>query len=67
MFADLFANRISAFFGFDVMSGVAVIVWAVIRRGRVRLWWLPIACTVYVVPSMGLPLMLYLSEDRPVD
>ena len=60
----LFANRISAFFGLDVLiSAVVVCVFA--RAERTRLgsaWWAPAAAVLLVGVSLGLPLLLYLRE-----
>lgn len=62
LFADLFANRVSAFFGLDVVvSAIVVIVFAWCER-RLRLWWLPVLATLSVGVSLGLPLLLYLRE-----
>ena len=60
---ELFANRVSAFFGLDVIvSAVVVLVFAYVERERVKLWWLPIVATLCVGVSLGLPLLLYLRE-----
>jgi hypothetical protein len=64
-FAELFANRISAFFGADVLVSAIVVV-RFIRvesaRADVRLWWLPIVALLTVGVSLALPLFLYLRE-----
>lgn len=62
---DLFANRISAFFGLDVLIS-AVVLWIFVaveglRLGMGRLW-LPIVATCVVGVSLGLPLFLYLRQ-----
>jgi hypothetical protein len=62
---ELFANRISAFFGLDVIISAVVLVAFVLierSRGRLRLWWAPIVATLCVGVSLGLPLALYLRE-----
>jgi hypothetical protein len=69
---DLFDNRISGFFGLDVLVS-AVVLWIFIvvegsRLGMRRLW-LPLAGTCLVGVSFGLPLFLYLRQvhfDRSV-
>jgi hypothetical protein len=61
----LFANRISAFFAFDVIvSAVALILFIHVegRRLGMRLLWLPIAGVLLVGVSLGLPLFLYLRQ-----
>jgi hypothetical protein len=63
--ADLFANRISAFFAFDVLIS-AVVVLAFVRRegktSRVPSLWLPVVATCLIGVSCGLPLFLYVRE-----
>ena len=62
---QLFANRISAFFGLDVILS-AVALWVFVgvegRRAGVRHAWAPLAATLLVGVSLGLPLFLYLRE-----
>ena len=66
-FEQLFANRISGFFGWDVIVSAAVL-WAFVliegRRGRVNHLWAPVAASLAVGVSLGLPLFLYLREAR---
>ena len=63
--AQLFENRVGAFFGMDVLiSAAALLVFASVegRRTRVRGLW-PVAGAVACVGvSLGLPLLLYLRE-----
>jgi hypothetical protein len=64
-FDQLFANRISAFFGLDVLvSAVALIVFVRLegRRLGIRRLWAPVAATLAVGVSFGLPLFLYMRE-----
>jgi len=66
-FEHLFANRIGAFFGMDVLvSAVAVPVFA--GRETPRLGesgrWLPLIVVLTVGVSLGLPLLLYMRERR---
>lgn len=69
---QLFANRISAFFGLDVIVsalGLFTLIFVEGRRSRVRHLWAPVAATLLVGVSLGLPLFLYLTEvqrDRRV-
>ncbi|HSE66450.1 MAG TPA: DUF2834 domain-containing protein [Gemmatimonadales bacterium] len=64
---QLFATRVSAFFGFDVLVS-AVVLWAFMcfeeRRVSTRHRWTPVLATVLVGVSLGLPLYLYLRERR---
>jgi hypothetical protein len=64
---QLFANRISAFFGLDVIvSGVVLLAFMRVesrRLGMHRLW-LPLVALLTVGVSLALPLFLYLRETR---
>ena len=65
MMEQLFANRISAFFALDVIVS-AIVLWVFIafegtRRG-VRHTWAPVAASLTIGVSAGLPLFLYLRE-----
>ena len=66
MVEELFANRISAFFGLDVIVS-AVVLWAFIafegQRSGVRHTWAPVAASLLVGVSAGLPLFLFLRES----
>ena len=62
---QLFANRISAFFGLDVLvSSIVLLVFMRIEGRRLRLpfRWLPIAGLCAVGVSLAFPLFLYLRE-----
>jgi len=62
---QLFANRISAFFGLDVLvSSVVLLMFMRIegRKLRVRFRWMPIVGLCAVGVSLALPLFLYLRE-----
>ena len=65
MVQQLFANRISAFFGIDViMSAVALVVFLRVewRRAGLKHRWAPIAALLLVGVSLALPLALYLRQ-----
>jgi hypothetical protein len=57
---QLFANRISSFFGLDVI--VSSVVEG--RRLAMRRRWLPLVALLTVGVSLALPLFLYLREAR---
>jgi hypothetical protein len=62
---QLFANKISAFFGLDVLVSAVVLLMFIRVEGRrlgMRLLWLPIAGVFAIGASFGLPLFLYLRE-----
>jgi hypothetical protein len=62
---ELFADRIGAFFGMDVVvSAVALLVFTRIEGSRVgiRQRWIVIVAVLTVGVSLGLPLFLYLRE-----
>ena len=64
---DLFANRISSFFGLDVIVS-SVVLWVLVltegRRQQMRHLWIYIVCNLLVGVSLGLPLFLYFREAR---
>jgi hypothetical protein len=66
-FSQLFANRISGFFGLDVMVS-SLVLWVFVyvdgRRYGVRALWAPVLANLAVGVSLGLPLFLYLREAR---
>lgn len=64
---ELFANRIGAFFGMDVLvSAVVLVAFTRIetRRVGIRHRWLVILAVLTVGVSLGLPLFLYLREQH---
>jgi len=64
-FEQLFANPVSGFFGWDVIVS-SVVLWVLVavegRRARMKHLWAPIAASLAVGVSLGLPLFLYLRE-----
>jgi hypothetical protein len=64
---ELFANRISSFFGMDVVvSAAALLVFTRIEsaRARIRRRWIVVVAVLTVGVSLGLPLFLYLRESE---
>ena len=64
-FQQLFANRIGAFFGMDVLvSAVTLLLFVRFENSRtpIRGRWLPLIAVLTVGVSLGLPLFLYLRE-----
>jgi Protein of unknown function DUF2834 len=64
-FRELFANRISAFFGIDVIVSAIVLIGFIYTEGkrlRMQFLWLPMIGTLIVGVSLGLPLFLFLRE-----
>lgn len=62
---ELFATRVGAFFGLDVVvSAIALVVFICAERKAVavRHVWLPIIATLVVGVSLGLPLFLYMRQ-----
>ncbi|HKP85825.1 MAG TPA: DUF2834 domain-containing protein [Blastocatellia bacterium] len=62
---QLFANRISGFFGLDVIVS-SVVLWTFVltegRRQRMKRLWVYVVCSLAVGVSLGLPLFLYVRE-----
>jgi hypothetical protein len=64
---QLFSTRIGGFFGLDVIvSSLALFALVAIegRRAGMKHLWAPIAAVLTVGVSLGLPLFLYLREQR---
>lgn len=67
LFQELFATRIGAFFGLDVVVSAIVLFVFIFAEGRrlsVSLLWLPILATLLVGVSLGFPLFLYLRQRQ---
>jgi predicted membrane-bound spermidine synthase len=67
LFDELFATRIGAFFGLDVIVSAIVLLLFVAVEGRriaLPLLWLPTIATLLVGVSLGLPLFLFLRQRR---
>jgi len=64
---QLFANRISAFFGLDVVVS-SVVLWVFVftegRRRKMRHLWVYVLSNLAVGVSLGLPLFLYMRERK---
>jgi hypothetical protein len=66
-FQQLFANRVSGFFGLDVIvSSLAlwVFVYAEGTRLKMRRLWVYVACNLLVGVSLGLPLFLLMRQAK---
>jgi hypothetical protein len=64
---ELFANRISAFFGMDVLvSAIVLIAFMRVESERLNIHrrWLPVVALLTVGVSLGLPMFLYMRELR---
>ena len=64
---QLFANKISGFFGLDVVVS-SVVFWVFVcsegTRLKMRHLWIYIVCNLLVGVSMGLPLFLMMRESE---
>ena len=64
-FQQLFSTPVSGFFGMDVIVA-SVVLWVFVivesRRRGMRHQWMPIAGSLLVGVSLGLPLFLYMRE-----
>jgi hypothetical protein len=62
---QLFSSPVSGFFGMDVIVS-SLVLWVFVlsegARTGVRRLWLPLAASILVGVSLGLPLFLYLRE-----
>ena len=64
---ELFATRIGAFFGLDVVVSAFVLFVFIFSEGRrlaLRMLWLPVIATLLVGVSLGLPLFLFLRQRQ---
>lgn len=64
---ELFATRIGAFFGLDVLVSAIVLfifVFAEGRRVALPNPWMPVLATLLVGVSLGLPLFLYMRQRK---
>jgi hypothetical protein len=64
---ELFANRVSAFFGVDVLISSLVLLVFMRAEGTrlgIRRRWLPVLALITVGVSLALPLFLYMREIR---
>ena len=65
MIEQLFANRVSTLFAFDLLVTATVFIVFAVHEGRklnIRHLWLPFLTTILVGASFGFPLFLYLRE-----
>ena len=68
--ADLFASRASRFFAWDVFVSALALFLFIYSDGRqlgMRHLWVPIAGTLLVGVSFGLPLFLYMRQGKIMD
>lgn len=67
MVQQLFENRISSFFGIDVVVS-AIVLWIFIyiegTRLRMRRLWMYVVCSLLVGVSLGLPLFLLMRQSK---
>jgi hypothetical protein len=69
LFGELFASRVGAFFGADVVVSAIVLfifIFAEGARCAIKHLWLPVLATLLVGVSLGLPLFLY-QRQRKLD
>jgi hypothetical protein len=65
--SELFSTRIGGFFGLDVLVSAVALLGFIRRESALRAVphrWLPVAATFLIGVSCGLPLFLYLREQR---
>ncbi len=64
---ELFSTRIGGFFGMDVIVSAIVLIYFILFEGRriqTSYLWLPVAATLSVGVSLGLPLFLYMRQRK---
>ncbi len=58
---EITAYRLSAFAWLDVVITAVVVILAVFEE-KIDYWWIPVAASLLVGPSCGLPLYLFLRK-----
>ncbi|WP_017318072.1 DUF2834 domain-containing protein [Mastigocladopsis repens] len=67
MIEQLFASRISSFFGLDVFVSALVLFVFIFREGsrlKMKNLWIYVASTLLVGVSLGLPLFLFMRQRK---
>ena len=60
---EITGYRLSAFAWLDVIITAVVVIVAISEeKNKLSRWWMPVAATLLVGPSCGLPLFMYLRE-----
>ncbi len=64
-FKQLFANRVSAFFAYDVIISIIItVVFIIYNKKDINKYWTAILATILIGVSSGLPLFLYLKSSQ---
>jgi Terpene cyclase DEP1 len=67
IYEQFFANRISGFFGLDVIVS-SIVLWIFVlhegKRQNMKHLWVYLVCNLTVGVSLGLPLFLYMRERK---
>ena len=64
---QLFTNRVGTFIALDLLISAITAITFMVYQGRkikMKFYWVPVACTIAVGLSFGLPLYLYLREGH---
>ena len=67
MVAELFSTRMGGFFGLDVVVSAIALLGFIRRESavlKIRYWWAPVVATLLIGVSCGLPLFLFLREQK---
>jgi hypothetical protein len=67
LISELFSTRIGGFFGLDVLVSAVALLGFIRRESALRAVpyrWLPVVATLLIGVGCGLPLFLYLREQR---
>ena len=57
---EITGYRLSAFAWLDVVVTAVVIITLILDEKKLKNWWIPVAATLLIGPSCGLPLYLYM-------
>ena len=65
---QLFANRISSFFAYDVIiSAIVLLILIFTDKNKSKYYWVPLIATITIGVSSGLPLYLFQKECQNDD
>ncbi len=59
---EITGYRLSSFAWLDVVVTALVIITLIFDEKKLKSWWIPVAATLLIGPSCGLPLYLYMRD-----
>ena len=62
MVSEITGYRLSTFAWLDVVVTALVVITLILDEKKLKKWWIPVAVTLLIGPSCGLPLYLFIRE-----